>query len=370
VSIPDRQRQLRAWAEANAGTGNPIRDEFARSALSAVLRRLVLFGVEDVLKRYSARELLVFQSMCGGDFAILMARITCTRAMVEDDRDVLKAMADADLAVEQLAWHAALISADGPTAVGLLETITDTREELHVARLIVARRHPELVQAGWLEALPAELPLIGAHLCQLTLQRRPEYAGAVAQALVRQPAMLMAVEPDALLAPLVAASTFAPQHVLAPFEGRYGERTLVAAAEWHLEHGQPEPALQLCRQIRPLSLVADRARQVAVIAHLELKQSDLARSAAASILDENLADAAQVHIAEHQPQLISTDELAALTRRCPSNRPETLFKAITLLISRRELALVRALCHERKADFRDHGPLSQIFASVLGAAHG
>ena len=370
MSIPDRQRRLRAWAEAHAGTGNPIRDEFARSALSAVLRRLVMFGVEDVLKRYGTRELLVFQSMCSGDFALLLARITCTRAMVEDDRDVLAAMADAELAVEQLAWHAALNAADATAASQLLAAITDTSEELHVARLIVARRHPGLLQDGWLEELPVALPVVGAHLCQVALQRRPDLAGAVAQALVHQPAILMAVEPDSLLAPLVAVASFAPQQVLAPFEGRYGERTVIAAAEWHLEHGQPQPALDLCQRIRPLSLVADRARQVAVIAHLDLQQTELAQAAAASILDEHLADAAQVQLAEHRPQLVGTDALATIARRCPSSRPETLFKVIGVLLSRRELALVRGLCQERTGDFKEHGPLSQVFASVLGAAHG
>ena len=370
MSIADRQRQLRAWAEAHAGTGNPIRDEFARSALSAVLRRLVLFGVEDVLKRYGARELLMFQSMCSGDFALLLARITCTRAMVEDDREVLAAMADAELAIEQLAWHAALTGADAATARQLLAAITDTREELQVARLLVARRHPELLQTCWFEELPPELPLVGAHLCLVALQRRPDLAGAVAQALVRQPGILMAVEPDSLLAPLVAIASFAPQQVLAPFEGRYGERTVVAAAEWHLEHGQPAPALDLCQRIRPLSLMADRARQVAVIAHLELQQIDLAQASAVSILDEHLADAAQVQLAEHQPQLVSTDTLVTVARRCPPSRPETLFRVFRVLLSRRELPLVRVLCHERKGDFTGHDPLNQVFASVLGAAHG
>ena len=62
--------------------------------------------------------------------------------------------------------------------------------------------------------------------------------------------------------------------------------------------------------------------------------------------------------------------MAAVARRCPPSRPETLFKVFSLLLSRRELALVRTLSHERQADFKEHGPLNQVFASVLGAAHG
>lgn len=370
MSIPDSQRRLRAWAETHASQGNLIRDEFARSALSAVLRRLALFGVEDALNRYSARELLVFQTMCSGDFALILARITCTRAMVEDDREVLNAMSEAGLAIEQLAWHAEFVSVEASKANDLLDAITDRDEELHVARLLVARRHPACIQSAWLEAVPARLPLIAAHLCRTTLLSRPDLAGSVAHILVQQPATLMAVEPDTLLAPLVAVGSFAPQHVLAPFEGIYGERTVVAAAEWHLEHGQPQQALELCQRVRPLSNMADRARQAAVIAHLELNQIDFARSAAASILDQDLADAATLALAAHDAQLIPTAAVIAIAHRCPMHRPESFFNAIRVLLGRRELPQVRTICRQRQPDFATHPTLREVFVTVLGVAHG
>ena len=94
----DGLRRLRSWITAqglqSADPGQAIRDEFQRTALSATVRRLFFFGVESSLTRYSARELLQFQLIISGDFSVYFARITWSRAVVEDDGAVLQALAD------------------------------------------------------------------------------------------------------------------------------------------------------------------------------------------------------------------------------------------------------------------------------------
>lgn len=370
MSIPDGQRRLRQWVKSNTGHGHPVRDEFARSSLSAVLRRLIVFGVEDALKRYAARDLLGFQTMCTGDFADLMARIACTRAIVEDDRPAIDAIADAEVASAQLTWFLALDRSESGEAPALLAGITDHHEELHVARLVAARRHPALLDPAWLWAVPEHLPLVAAELCRTALRARHDLAGPVAALLAARRPVLMAVDPDLLLAPLVAISGAHPQTVLRPFEGIYGDATVAAAAAWHVEHGEPREALELGVRIRPLSAVADEVRTVAVIAQLELGALREAREISAAITDPLVADSVALRIAERDPGALSDADLAALAQRCPATRPETFFAALRLLLARKLLPVARAICGERQGEFADHPTISQAMSAVLGAARG
>ena len=93
----------------------------------------------------------------------------------------------------------------------------------------------------------------------------------------------MARNPDHLLAPLVARSPESPQITLAAFEGFYDEATVVAAAEWHLEHHQPAEAIELALRVRPLSKDFDRALLIKALSEIEQGALDSAEETAVNI---------------------------------------------------------------------------------------
>ena len=361
VSATDGLRRLRSWITAqglhSTDPGQAIRDEFQRTALSATVRRLFFFGVESSLTRYSARELLQFQLIISGDFSVYFARITWSRAVVEDDGAVLQALADSGMVDEQVAWTTDLPA----TADGL------DGEELHVWRLLQCRRDPRLFTVDWLWAIPESLPRVGAALVLAVLPQRPDCAKSIGQWLQRRPDALASVETDELLSALVAVSAEHPQTTLAPFAGWYADRTVAAAAAWHLEHGEPGAAIELCRSIRPFGPCLDRARLIAGIASCDLGDLDQAQDLWRAMPSGIQTDALCLRLAAVRPAVITDDEAEALARRVPADRPQTFFAAVKLLIDRRCLAKARAVCDKRGHEFSDQPEIQALVAAVAGA---
>jgi hypothetical protein len=351
-------RRLRTWINAQGlnsqDPGQAIRDEFQRTALSATVRRMFFFGVESSLARYSARELLQFQLIISGEFAIYFARITWSRAVVEDDGPVLQALADSGMVDEQVAWTTQLPA----TAEGL------TSEELHVWRLLQCRRDPSLFAVDWLWAISDELPRLGAAMVLAVLPQRPDCALSIGQWLQRHPAVLASVETDELLSTLVSVSAEHPQTTLAPFAGWYADRTVMAAAEWHLEHGEANAAIDLCRSLRPYGPCFEQAHLVAGLAACELgdvnRAQDIWRSMEAGVR----ADALHLRLASLRPALLSDEDVELLVRRIPADRPQSFFAAIKLLIERGSLATARAIGAQRGSEFPQ--PEIQALIAVLG----
>ena len=361
VQASDGLRRLRSWITAQGlqsiDPGQAIRDEFQRTALSATVRRLFFFGVESSLTRYSARELLQFQLIISGDFSVYFARITWSRAVVEDDGPVLQALADSGMVDEQVAWTTDLPA----TADGL------QGEELHVWRLLQCRRDPRAFQVDWLWAIPESLPRVGAALVLTVLPQRPDCAQSIGQWLQRRPDALASVETDDLLAVLVAVSAEHPQTTLAPFAGWYADRTVAAAAEWHLEHGEPGAAIELCRSIRPFGPCLDQARLIAGIASCDVGDLDQAHDLWKALPPGVPADALCLRLAAVRPSVITDEGVEALARRVPGDRPQTFFAAVKLLIERRCLATARAVCDARAGEFSDQPEIQALIAAVAGA---
>jgi hypothetical protein len=362
-SVDDRLRTLRAWImqqSAHSDPGQRIRDEFQRSALSAALRRLVGFGVEPALNRYNARELLQFQLMVAGKFSAYLARITWTRALVDGDDDVLRALATSGLVDEQVAWTAEI-----PDDLAGMEG-----EELHVARLVLGRRAPQRLTRQWLWEVPEDHPGIGAAMALLLLQHQPDCAPSIREWLQRRPDTLAFREPDELLAALVAASSEHPQTVLAPFAGWYGDRTVIAAAAWHLEHNEPRPAIELCQSIRPYGPCLESARLIAGLASLEIGDIAQAKDLLAAMEPGPDATVLRLRLAARAPEAVSTAELQSIASLAAPERPQTFFTAIQLLVQRRELDAARELCRLRGDDFRAHKEIAALIAVVNGAKLG
>lgn len=354
-------RRLRTWI-LDQGTKSPdpgqaIRDEFQRTALSATVRRLFFFGVESSLSRYSARELLQFQLILSGDASVYLARITWSRAVVEDDGPVLQALADSGMVDEQVAWTTELPHTDHALA----------HEELHVWRLLQCRRDPQVFSVDWLWALPDALPRLGAAMVLAVLRHRPDCALSIGKWLQHRPDALASVETDELLSALVSVSAEHPQTTLAPFAGWYADRTLVAAAEWHLEHGEPRSAIDLCRGIRPFGPCLDQARLIAGLASCEIGDTEQARDVLAAMPPGILADSLCLRLAALCPDVITDTGAEALARRIPSNRPQTFFMAVKLLVERRCLVAARAICQERAAEFSAQPEIQELIVAVSGA---
>ena len=358
--VSDGLRQLRQWisglSDQDPDPARRIRDEFLRSALSATLRRLVYFGIEPSLNRYTARELLQFQLMVAGDFSRYFARITWTRALVEDDGPVMQALADSGLVDDQVAWLQQL-PADLPQVAG---------EELHVARLLCCRREPARFAPAWLWDIPDTMPRLGAAMAQAALMARPDCALSIGHWLKGNPAALASVESDDLLVRVVAASETHPQTTLAPFEGWYGDRTVIAAAEWHLEHDEPKAALTLCNGIRSYGPYLDQARLIAGLASLDLQDAAQAVDLRAALPAGPQWDILTLRLAEMHPDRVADSDLVAIARGAQTSHAQSFFTAVRLLISRRLLDEARSLCRDRGADFPSNAEITALCAAVLG----
>lgn len=359
---------LREWTLETLRDPEPVREAFIHVQLGTLIRRLAMFGPEDSLQRCSGRELVRGASLAGGALAVLLARTAATHAIVEDDLLLLNALATYRADGGVIAWAIELAALPVEAVAAHLALITDREEELHVARLIVSRAHPQVLDPAWLWAVPPTMPRVIAELARCALRHRPELNASVGQLLQRQPAVLMAVEPDDLLALLVERSAARPQTVLMAFPDCFGEATVVAAARWHLEHGEPLAALELCAPIRALGSQADAARLVRVAALLELKKPAEAVAVAATITDPDLADSAVLELirtGSTAASVVTDDEVAALAQRCPVQRPETCFAALRLLLGRQRLDLARAVARQRQLEPWTSEPLRQTFAVLL-----
>ena len=355
--------RLRDWVLKECPVGDKVREEFVLSCLSAILHRTVNFGIEDGLDVYSCRELLQFQVMASAGLAAMLAKVTATRAIIEDDHKVLAALADSGLCPGVLAWFHELDTAPPAKATELLAAC-DPTEELHSGRLVVARRHPALVEPAWLWEIPERLPRLGAGMALALILGRPDLLASVTIWLTRNPAALYSVEPDTLLAPLVSRSSERPQTILLPLEGAYGDSTVASAAEWHLEHQEPREALELCARIRPLSLEADRARAIAALARLDLNEPAVARRIAQDILDPGWATAVAVRLAQQDPEHTSDEALMAVLRSMPADRAEAFFTALSLLVRRRAVAQAKVIAHERGREFAYHPSVVQLLKAL------
>ena len=366
---PEAMAGLRRIMAAQFSCGNPVRDEAYRLALSAAIWRLIHFGVEDGFANYRAQDLANFTLIAEGTVTEILIRTAFTRAAVENDQALLKHLIDLGLAREVQTWLASITSCPLQDLPGLLAPLTG--EELHVARLLAARRDPGLIEVAWLWDIPVApgdsqaLPTVAYHLAALQVVTREDLLSSTATYLARHRSVLLCREPDDLLVPLVLRSPEHPQTLLAPFEGLYGDPTITAAAAWHLEHRQPREAWALAHDMRPLSHQADDAWTIAGLAAVELGRFSDAETLRQRIQNPAGRDRLLLAIAEAQPEAVPVERLAEAGRSCGPDHPELFFRILKEILRRGALPLGRSLAEARRTAINDDEPLRSILAEIL-----
>ena len=370
MTIPTKELlSFRNWIEQNRHQGSDVRQAAALLAQSSVVRRMLEANIETTLNLYNSSELLNMLAFAGFDhFAEYLLKLSFSRAIVEDDQALLEVFSKHELIIEQQQWYHRLLQCDEATATQLLATEIESQEQRAMTRLILGRQFPQLIQSHWLKDTPQELPQIGYALCRLMLQVEQDFVAAVYIALQGRPDIFLYYEPDPLFSTLVLRCQDAPQKVLAPFEGYYGEQTVLAAAQWHIEHNQPQAALELCKTIRPLSAYADQAYLIGGTACLELQNLQGALDAEQQILNRHVAENLIINIARQHPEAVSNQQLKAIALEHNSGQAESFFAVLNLLLQRKDIASAKELCFAQQETFLDHPSIKPIMDVVLKGA--
>lgn len=343
---------------------NAIQHEAYYLALSAAVWRLVYFGVEDTFQLYTPRDMASFSMIAEGQLIDLLVRTAYTRALVEDDAELCRIMGECGVAAPVHAWHQHLLGCDEAEAVARLANAIDPEERAAI-QTIIARRFPGQASPEWLWQVPANLPTVCYALARALLSQRGDLAGSIGSYLASHREVLLAREPDPLLSMLVAQSAEHPQVTLAPFEGIYGEETVVAAAAWHLEHNEPAEAIQLAAGIRPLCIHSEQAALIGAIAAVQVGRADQLAQFRSLICGRNAQAQLTIRLGESDPRLIRDEDLVPLMDVCLVSEPELFYRALRLLLARKRLDLARQICARRQGDYQDHPELSKIIAAVL-----
>jgi hypothetical protein len=354
--------RLRKWVLTHTDFGHPVRTETGRVALGALIRRITMFGLESSVDSLSAAEIGQAVALIGGSYADFFARVALSRAFVEHDVRLIQAYDQLKLEPQMLTWFTERDRADLGAAQELLQRPYANDEERHVTRLLLGRRFPQLITAAWWLEHPPALRIVSHHLCRIAAQRSDLHL-PLADFLISRRDVLLADNPDAILAPLVATSATSPQTLLQPFAGLYGDDTVLAAAGWHLEHGQPREALRLAQQIRALSRLAESAYLVSGLACCDLGAWDDARAIRRLSEDASIQDQLDLRLADKDPGITASD-IADIARRCRSHQPERFLACLKLLLQRKELALAQSVATARLAEFAGHPVLTQIFTAL------
>ncbi len=356
--------QMRVELYARFSSGNVVRDECYRLALSAAVWRLVHFGAEGAFTFYTARDLANFTLVAEGGVVDFLVRAGFTRALIDDDADMLALYERLGLANAGRDWSARLHECPRDEAIATVAAITDAEEQA-TARLVLARRFPDTIAPAWLWAVPTTTPTIAYALCLLILRVRTDLLSTVAAYLQQNRAVLLVREPDELLALLVGQASTHPQTTLAPFAGFYGEATVVAAAAWHLEHDEPDAAHALVAGFRPLSTHADRAWLIAALVALARNRLDEVQQLRGLIQDHGCRAQVILRLAEYSPSLVNDTDLLALLDGCTADEPELFYRGLLCLLNRKQLTAARHLAARRQLDFQHHPQLGPIITAVL-----
>lgn len=190
---------LVAWINEHCTLGDPVRDEAHRCGLSAIVHRLLKFGFEDSVNRLSARDCLACCLMCGGFTAEFFIRTAFTRALIEDDREVVERILQTPFIPESRLWLAKLMAAvqgdqkELEGAAAWMEAMPP--EERAVASLCIGRIFPTLIEAEWLQACPTTYPRLAGEMALLILRDR-QYVAVVRAYLRDHPEVRFSVDDE------------------------------------------------------------------------------------------------------------------------------------------------------------------------------
>jgi hypothetical protein len=168
----------------NCGTGNIARDAAYRSALSAFVHRFIKYGPEPRLDDMTARDLLNMTVMQNNDVSMLLMKTAFTRAIIENDLDVVNWFCGHAFILEQVAWYKSVIrmiiraADEGRLSAKIAEQEVSklAQPDKSVGRLLIARSYPMQMQRAWLEEAPLDQPRLCAELLAILFQQRRERA--------------------------------------------------------------------------------------------------------------------------------------------------------------------------------------------------
>ncbi len=359
----DAFHDLRRWILERLARRLPYREAAYHSAMSAIFWRMVRFGVEDTLNSYPARDILNLIVFARPDNALPLLNAAYARAIAEADADILERLGREACLQHFVNWHRSWQSIAPGAAEKALAQETDL-EARGMAKVVMARHQPQLVAPGWLQRSDLPPPPAIAHaLCRAVIPACPDLAATVV-GLLDDRAILFAMDPDPLLADLVRIHPLPPQALLDSFAGCYGEGTLVAAAEWHLEHEGPRAACALADRVRTLSDHHPRAALVRCLARRELADRSGARACLRSILDPDLIRSGLIKLAEAGEDWVGDDELITALEECTGDKAETLHAGLLVLLRRGRLEASRRLVARHADRFAGHPVLDQVFELI------
>lgn len=380
ATLDERLGRLQnALIERSHERDNPVRAEGFRMALSAAVCRLINYGVEDTFNNYEPLDLLNLSLLGTGRGAADFIEIALMRAVVAADREAIDLVTEADLGRTMTPWikHIQALGREEARAelarpredldLPTLDGGTSfAREELAALRILIGRRHPDLIEPDWLWSMPEDIPIFGHAMAKTIIDLRQDLHHSVRSFLKERPSALMYRDPDELLAPLVVAASESPQAVLAPFAGYYDEPTLITAAVWHIEHGQPQAALELAERIRPLSKWYDRALVIRGIVTARGGDIEGALALRRDILDLDEAASLIIVLDQLAPNRVANSELIDLAIPADHRRPERFVAAVQALVRRNCLELARSACFQAGEAFNHHPQVKEVINKVLG----
>lgn len=196
----DPYLELQAWIRGTCSLGDQVRDEAYRCGISAVVHRLIKWGWDESINYLNARDCLTACLMCGGEFAEMFLRAAFTRAIIEDDREVLQKLQTTPFIPQSRFWLAKLAQGvRGESVEALMDCAKWMQEmqgeELMLASILIARSRPDLADIGWLEKADEVPPRTAAALC-LELVKRPEWQKVVKDWVRARPAVRYSVEDE------------------------------------------------------------------------------------------------------------------------------------------------------------------------------
>lgn len=172
---------IRNWIIANCSDKHPVRDAAYKTALSAFVHRFIKYGPEQRLDDFSARDILNMAIMQQDDTAAIFMRTAFTRAIIENDIEVVNELCRYDFIPECKAWYKSVVgmilwAADqGKLSASIAEGKVDELSEpdKSVGRLLIARSFPGQMKRQWLEDCPSTYPRMQAELLSLlNLQKK------------------------------------------------------------------------------------------------------------------------------------------------------------------------------------------------------
>ena len=202
---------------------NSVRAEGYRQALSAALHRLAEFGVEDTFENYSAIDLLNMTLVGSSGMTAFFIRTAAMRAVLEEDELALKIIEKSGLVPYVLGWYQEWnefdeeaarheIAKELPALLDdsyddhAIEVARQEREAASISRLALGRRFPQYIDHNLLWEVKDESPLLLRAIVSMCIDHRADLFHSLRQFLQQHPDVLMARDPDKLLAPLVARS--------------------------------------------------------------------------------------------------------------------------------------------------------------------